>query len=178
MSGTHATFTLEAGAPAADLLTPGHIQRVLALCAGVHTEDLGGLRPVARGRVEVDIAAPRAMGLATPMPLSLLGDDDRPPVVLVLRRPDDPPRSDGLELSITWSGSADAPTAGAIARALSGATGGVIGAEELGVGFGAAEWLSVDVPGHLPLLLRLPATLQLEDGTELVVAATDGRAGP
>ncbi len=135
------------------------------------------MRPVERGRVEVDIASPRALSLATPRTLSVLGDHDTRPTVLVLRRDDDPPRSDGVELAVTWSSRAAPPSAGAIAAALSDATGGVIGAEELGVGFGGAEWLSVEAPGHLPLLLALPATLTLGDGSAVDLRATDGRAG-
>ena len=168
----HETFTLESGAPGAGVLQPGTIQRALAAGAGVLAEEIVGLRPVARGRVEVDVSLPRALRLSTPRSLPLLDDGGRP-TLLVLRRDDDLRSWGEVEVIFRWS-SGEAPAPGALATALAVGCGGALGAEALGVAFAGPGWLRAQVPATVVASLELPMTLTLPDGRQVALESADG----
>ncbi|MGM0574757.1 MAG: hypothetical protein ACQEXJ_07630 [Myxococcota bacterium] len=171
MSAGHETLLLEAGGPGAEALSPGRIQRALALGAGVRSEEIGALEPLGRGRVAVDVALARALSLSTPRPIPLLEGDDS--TVLLLRRPDDPPEEGEAALLITWSDGGGAPSPGALAAALSEASGGSLGPEEIGAGFVGPGWLRLTAPARVLVAVDLPARVTA-GGRTLDVAVADG----
>ncbi len=161
------TLYLESTGPASGALTPGAILRALALGAGVFAEEVTSLEPLGARRVAVTITGERARALSTPRLLVPEGgraggaDGGRAlrGVAWTLRRPEDPPEDGALVVWATWTpAEAQAPSPGALARALHDAFGPDVGAEELGVGFVGPGFAQLRLPSRL-MVMGLPHEL-------------------
>lgn len=135
--------------------SPGLVQRALAEGAGIRADEVGIASPTGRGRVLVEVAAARARRIATPRHLVLQD------ATMVLRRADDPPEEAHLHLEFTWTDCGPPPPPGALAVALSEATGGWLGAEHLGYGISGPGWLRLTAPDRLLIAERLPERFQV-----------------
>ncbi|MFT7581167.1 MAG: hypothetical protein ACI9MR_002841 [Myxococcota bacterium] len=154
------TLILETGVTSAALATPGSVLQALALGAGLRANDVGMMHPVSRGRVNVEITSVRAWSIPTPVALPV-GD-----AVFNLRRDTDLPLAAPTRLQLGWAGAA--PTPGALAAALSQATEGQLGAEELGAGFATPTSVQVEVPPYWANTLAALGSLEL-DGAKVSI---------
>lgn len=147
------TFEVEAGGGSAGLLTPGRILKALARGAGLASEEIGTIEAGKLGTAFVEIAAHRALQLATPRFLPT--EEGGKPALFVLRRPDDLSDDGRAELLVS-SDDGDLPGPGEAAIALADVLG--IGQEELGFGLQGAGFVRVSVPLGA-LTGPLPATV-------------------
>jgi hypothetical protein len=168
---TFETLEVRTSASGGFPIAPGEVARALHLAAGVTAEEIGTLLPTARGRLSIEVAAVRAGRV--PTPLLLTAGSGR--VLLELRRADDPtPEPDGwLEIVAD-----PPPSPGALARALSEASGGLCSNEDLGQSIPATGAILVSVPTRWWLAGRIPASINLEGRTVEVRARmrSDGDA--
>jgi len=164
---THETLVLEAGAAAASLLTPGRVQRVLALGAGVRAEEIGGITPLTGGRVAVEIAIARAARLTTPRVVPVRETSGA--ALFTLRREDDVPDEESCVVALTWPADQPPPSPGALASALAAIGVGAVGAESLGAIFVGQGYARLEVPLGLALSGLLPEELTV-DGRPLRLA--------
>lgn len=158
MSAHYETLLVDAGGPASPLLSPGRVLRALHLGAGITAEEVGAMRPEARGVVAVDVLVERARRVATPAPLPTRDDADRD-ALLVLRRPDDPETEEDAVIHLRAQGGSALPSPGAFAVALSEASGGAYGAEAVGAVFAGRDALRVTLPLAWATSDRLPTEL-------------------
>lgn len=175
MSGPRETLIVETSGAAAGALTPGLVQRMLGVAAGVAAEEIGAMSPLGRGRVAVDIDVLRSERLATPRPLAVLSSSQGP--LLTLRRDSDPPAEQLADVQVTWRAPSAAPGVGALGRALSLASDGALGAEDLGAAFVGANWMTLRLPECAWFTLKLPAELSLGDGQPRVTLTWARAAG-
>lgn len=168
MTPNHELLILDAGASSQAALSPGAIQRALSLGAQLRSEDLGAMFPIARGRVAVEVAAGRASRVATPLPLQIFLErttrpslEPRRPVLVTLRREDDPPTDEVGALTIRWSDGGPPPSPGALCAAFAEALSGAAGAESIGVAFFGADYGQLSLPASLVASRRLPSSLDV-----------------
>lgn len=171
MTPSYETLILDAGPSAQAALTPGAIQRALCFAAQLRSEDLGPMAPIARGKVAVEVAATRASRVPTPLPLQLLDErgalstrpslEPRRPVLVTLRRDDDPPFDEVGAVTVRWSDGGPPPSPGALSAALAGVLAGAAGAESVGVAFFGDGFGQLSLPASLATSRRLPTSLDV-----------------
>ena len=176
MSHAYETLFVEAGGPASGLLLPGRVQRALADGAGIRAEDVGLIRPLERGRVEVEVATHRAHRIATPLALPM--DEGGRPALLILRRPHDAPGEADTHVILPWTHGDGAPSPGCVSAAIAKAMGGELGQEEVGAGLAGPNWLRLALPERILVRLELPLELEIAGTTMTLSAVADGKKKP
>ncbi len=173
-AGGFERLIVETTGPAAGALTPGAVLLALNTGAGVKAEEVGALEPVGRGRALVEVAQARAARVGTPrlLPVAAAGGT----AVLALRRPDDPPAEEPLEVTLRWEDGGPAPAPGALAAAIAQATQGRVDAELMGWALPASGWMRLSLPERALLGEGLPERLEVAGRTLLV--EHDGKKKP
>ncbi|MCB9734143.1 MAG: hypothetical protein H6745_16220 [Deltaproteobacteria bacterium] len=161
MTAHYETLLVDAGGPSEGLLSPGRVLRALHQGAGISAEEVGAMRPEARGIVAIDVLVERARRVATPSPLPVRDDATHRDALLVLRRADDAETDEDAIIHVRALDGGALPAPGALAVALSAASGGAYGAEAVGAVFAARDALRVTLPLAWATSDRLPDALEV-----------------